>query len=146
MIGLLIGLVALFVSGAATFGGDLIYALGVMETWYQIILGVLGVIVVIIVVLASIGGGMKGVKYGKIGALFGTFLTGAFGMLIGVLIVFTIGIQLYIVDWLIGSIDPAITSFAGLTAKQMIGLVGLIIIPIIQRMSNSTVKTKSSCN
>lgn len=143
MIGVLIGLFAFFISGAATFGGDLIYTLEVMETWYQIVLGIISFIVSILLILIMAGGGVEGAKHGKVGALFGTFLAGGVGMIVGVLFVGITILQLVIIDWLLENISPGITGFDGVTSKQAIGLVALVAIPIVMNIYTHFTKTKS---
>ena len=59
MIGLLIGIVAYFISGANVFGEDLIFALDVVENWYYIVLGFLSLTaLVLLTVFVATGAAM----------------------------------------------------------------------------------------
>ena len=141
MIGLIIALISFFIAGTGYFGGDVVYALDVVENWYWFI-GVIIAILAILVMIGFTGGGAAmgaGATNGNaLGGLGGALAGYAFGGLIAVAMLAKIGIQIWLVTWLMGSIDPVAPNFDALTTKQVIALAVLLVLSLINPSSSSS--------
>lgn len=132
MIGLIIAVIAYMVASTGFFGGDIIYALDVVENWYYFIAIFIGLMATAIMLGFTGVGAAQGSKMGGGFGAFGGALAGySLGGLFAVIMLAKIAIQLWLVTWLMGSIDPQAVNVDALTNKQMIGLVALIIIALI---------------
>ena len=147
MVGLIIAVIAFLVASTGYFGGDVIYALDVVENWYYFI-GVIIAIIAIMVMIGFTGGGAAmgaGASNGHaLGALGGAVAGYTAGGFIAVLMLAKIGIQIWLVTWLMGSIDPVAVDLDGLTTKQMLALAVLVVLAFVGGgSSSSSSKSKS---
>ncbi len=143
MIGLLLGLIAYFMFASGLFGAEVIYSLGVMESWYYFVLWVVGFIAVVVGGIFLLGGTAAGASAGKAGGVLGFIAGGSLGALVAARIVIVTVIQLAIVNWLMGGIDPTIIDMDGLTSKQFVAFAVLVIIPFITRGNNDSNSSSS---
>lgn len=146
MIGLIIAIVAFFVASTGFLGGDIIYALDVLENWYYII----GVLIVFIASAVMFGFTATGARWGAksghghpLSTLAGAMVGYSFGGLMAVLILAKIAIQIWLVTWLIGNIDPTAVDFDGLTSKQLIAMIILLLLTFI---GGSSLNSSNSSN
>lgn len=141
MIGLIITLISFFVAGTGFFGGDVIYALDVLENWYYFIATIIALIA-FAVMLGATGGGAamgagatNGSALGSLGGALAGYTVGGF---FAVLMLAKIGIQIWLVTWLMGSIDPQAVDFDALTTKQMLAMVVLLVLAFVGGSSSSS--------
>lgn len=134
MIGLIIVLISYFVAATGFFGGDVIYALDVLENWYYFIATIIGIIAVLVMIGftgagAMIGSGStNGNALAGLGGALAGYTTGGF---LAVLMLGKIALQIWLVTWLMGSIDPVAVDFDALTTKQMLAMVVLLVLAFI---------------
>ena len=138
MIGLLFGLIAYIMFASGLFGAEVIYSLGVMETWYYFVLWIVGIIAVIAGGLMLLGGTAVGANAGTFGGVLGFIAGGSIGTLVAARIVIVTLIQLAIINWLMAGIDPTIVDMDGLNTKQFIAFAFLVILPFLLRNNNSS--------
>ena len=132
MIGVAIGVFAYLFASTGTFGGDLIYAVDAAENWYWVVL-VLASIFAIIVFLAITGMGVAtgAVVANTVGGFTGMAVGGLLGVISAFVMLAKTIIMLVILNWLMGSVDPAAVNFDALTTKQVIGLVVVAILAFL---------------
>ena len=132
MIGVAIGVIAYLFASTGTFGGDLIYAVDAAENWYWVVL-VLASIFAIIVILAITGMGVATgmAVVGTVGGFTGMAVGGLLGVISAFAMLAKTIIMLVILNWLMGSVDPAAVNFDALTTKQVIGLVVVAILAFL---------------
>jgi hypothetical protein len=145
MIGLIIVLIAYFIAATGFFGGDVIYALDVLENWYYFIATIIGIIAVLVMIGFTGGGAALGSSATNGNALAG--LGGALagyttGGILAVLMMAKIAVQIWLVTWLMGSVDPVAVDFDALTTKQMLAMVVLLVLAFIGGSSSSSSKAK----
>jgi hypothetical protein len=134
MIGLLIVLVSFFMAGTGFLGRDLIYALDILENWYYFIGIIILFIALVILFSFTIRGASIGsdISNGNVLGGFGGATLGYFtGSLISILMFLKIGVQIWLVTWLMGSIDPSIVDFDGLKTKEMLALGVLVVMAFV---------------
>lgn len=142
MFGIAIMFIAYLIASSGAFGGDLIYALDVLENWYWIIFTIIAVIAFIIF-LAFMGlGAAAGHDFNRtgIGASLGAFGGSTIGGFFAVLMLIKISLQLWLTIWLMNSIDPMALDFDSLTNKQMMGLGFLLLMSFLPGISFSNSK------
>jgi hypothetical protein len=128
MIGLVFAFIGYLFASTGHLGGDMVYALDVMENWYWIVLVILSIFALIPLLVFGIMGAAAGSTVSQnMGGLIGMFMGSAFGIVAGLVMVFRTILQLWIISWLMGSIDPQAASFDAFTTNQIIGLVALVI-------------------
>lgn len=129
MIGIAIGVIAYLLASTGSFGGDLVYAIDVTENWYWIVLVLASIFAIIVFLLIT---GMGAAAGADVAGTIGGFTGMAVGGLLGVISAFAMLaktiIILVILNWLMGSIDPAAANFDALTTKQVIGLVAIALL------------------
>lgn len=141
MIGLIIGLLTYMVfADTGFFGGDIIYALDVMENWYWIIFFIFAIIAAIVFFGTTFAGAISGdeITKSKSGILGGTVVGALFGGFMSLILMLRVSLQLLIIYWLMGSIEPTAANFDAITTKETIGLVTLIILAIIPFSKSSS--------
>jgi len=144
MIGLIIALISFFIAGTGYFGGDVVYALDVLENWYYFV----GVIIALLAVAVMIGFTGAGAAMGAgasngnvLGGLGGALAGYTAGGLIAVLMLAKIAIQIFLVTWLMNSIDPQAIGFDALTNKQMLAMAVLLVLAFIGGGNTSSSKS-----
>ena len=134
MIGLLIAVLT-YITFASTgyLGGDIIYALDVLENWYWFIAIIVSIIVLLIVVFFMVVGGaaFHSTLKSKLGAWSGILSGGLFGFFISSLIFLKIIVQLWITTWLISNIDPLLIDINHMPDKQVVALSILTLLAFI---------------
>lgn len=141
MVGLIIAVIAFIVASTGFFGGDLIYALDVVENWYWFIAVIIGLIAITVMIGFTGGGATMGAGATNghvIGGLGGALAGYATGGLVSVMLLAKIAIQLWLVTWLMGSIDPVGVDFDALTTKQLVALAVLIVLAFTGGVSSSS--------
>ena len=139
MIGLAFALIGYFFASTGYFGGDIVYALDVMENWYWIVLVLISLVSILIVCVFTFAGTAVGASVSRnVGGFAGMFFGAGFGILAGVAMLFRTILQLWLISWLMGSIDPHAASFDALTTNQLIGLAGLVLLAMIPNKSSSS--------
>jgi len=139
MIGLIITLIAFFVAGTGFFGGDVIYALDVLENWYYFVGAIIALLAIAVMFGMTVGGasfgsGNRSVLGGIGGALAG-YTAGGF---IAILMLAKIAIQIWLVTWLIGSIDPQAVDLDMITTKQLVAMAVLLVLAFAGGSSSSS--------
>ena len=139
MIGLAFALIGYLFASTGYLGGDLIYALDVMENWYWIVLVLVSIVSIIIVLFFTLGGVAVGASVSRnVGGIAGMFFGAGFGILTGAAVLFRTILQLWLINWLMGSIDPHAASLDVLTTNQWIGLAGLVLLAMIPSKSSDS--------
>jgi hypothetical protein len=141
MIGLIIVIISFFVASTGFFGGDVIYALDVLENWYYFIGAIIALFAIAIMIGFTGGGAAMGAgatNGNALGGLGGALAGYTAGGLIAVLMLAKIGIQIWLVTWLMGSIDPAAVGFDALTTKQMLAMAVLLVLAFVGGNSSSS--------
>ncbi len=122
MIGIFLFLISFFIfASTGALGGDIIYALDVVEIFYWIICAIIVVLAMITTFSLTAVGASKG------RALFGY----TSGIILSIFMLVKIGVQLWLTIWLIGSIDPMATTFTILESKELFGLAVLFILSVV---------------
>jgi hypothetical protein len=144
MIGIAIGIIAYLFASTGAFGGDLIYALDAMENWYWIVLVLVSILAIIVfLVFSGMGAAMGADVAGKVGGFTGAAAGSILGVISALAMLAKSIIMLVIVTWLIGNIDPTAANFDALSTKQVVGLVGLLILIFLPVSKGSKIKMKS---
>ena len=141
MIGLFLFVISFIVFAATgTLGGDLIYALDVVETLYWIIFTIVAFLAFITLLSFTAIGSLIGASLQSNSII--SFLSGALfgssgGIFLATLMIAKIGVQLWLTIWLMDNIDPAITTFTMLESKETLALAVLFLLAIIRPKSNN---------
>lgn len=139
MIGLIIFIISFFVASTGFFGGDIIYALDVLENWYYFVAVIIGIIAAgIMFGFTATGSALGSQHFGGVPGSFGGALAGYItGGFLAVLLLAKIAVQIWLVTWLMGSIDPLAVGFSGdagmavISTKETIAMVVLLILGFI---------------
>lgn len=133
MIGVVLGLMTYFISNTGHFGGDILKALSVVETWYWIVFYIWAGCCVLVSLVAA---GALANEFGEgVVRQFAGIVTGStFGIFLAILLMFKVVVQLFIVNGLTDSIDPMSDN---LTSKEIFGLVLLFFISLLHRSSKN---------
>lgn len=144
MIGIAIGVIAYLFASTGTFGGDLIYAVDVAENWYWVVLVLASIFAIIVfLVITGMGAAAGADVAGTVGGFTGMAVGGLLGVISAVAMLAKTIIMLVLLNWLMGSIDPAAVNFDALTTKQVIGLVAVAILAFLPvRFSASSSSSK----
>lgn len=131
---LILGVLTFFFTSTGHFGGDIVNALGNVETWYYVVFYILGSLAVVMFLI--INGvcltSMASSAAEKVGmSIAGVTLSSFF---VGVML-FKIIVQLMLVNWLIADIDVMSDD---LTTKQIFGLLFLIVLAFFKSGSSSS--------
>ncbi len=138
MIGFAIGIVAYLFASTGAFGGDLVYAIDVAENWYWIVLVIASIFALIVfAAMTGMGAVMGADVAGKVGGFTGMAAGGMLGAISAFAMLAKTIIMLVIMNWLMGSIDPAAANFDALNTKQVVGLVALAILAFLPRIKGS---------
>ncbi len=133
MIGIVLGLLTYFFVHTGHFGGDVLKALSVVETWYWVCF-YLWAACCVLVGLVSVGALANEFGEGVVQKFAGVVTGSAFGIFITVLLMFKVVIQLFLVNGLIDSINPMSDD---LTTKEIFGLAFLVGLSLFHRSSSS---------
>ena len=132
MLGLIFGFFGYLFSNEQSFGGNILYALSIMQVWYYFVLIIMTIILTITtIIFLKIGADAGEKAAGKYGMIGGIFVGSVIGIIDAVGVLFKIGLQLYLINWCIDNILPTAVNLAALTQQQSFGLFTILIISLI---------------
>ena len=132
MIGIVIGAIAYLIASTGTLGGDVVYALDVMENWYWIVLVFASILAIIVgLVFTGMFGAAGASVAGGVGGFLGVGAGGLLGVLAGALMVMKTVIQLVIVTWLMNNLNQAAVNMDAISTQHLLGLGALLVLAFI---------------
>lgn len=134
MIALIIFFIGFLVASTGYLGGDLIYALDVVENWFLVVFVCASLIAGFVVLLFMCAGTALVSRMSRLGGVwtFTGLAAGSFmGFVVAGLMLLKIGIQLILVYWLMGDLNPELTHFDDISIKQTFAFVILLILSLI---------------
>lgn len=126
MIGLVLGMMTYFFTETGHFGGDIVAALSMVESWYYVCLFIIGVIAALVFVGVNLAFVSQKVT-SKAEQVGWTIAGVTVSSILAGIILFRVVVMLLITQWLIGDINVLSDD---LTNKQLLAIIFLICLAV----------------